>query len=179
MLRLMGTAGVEARGQAIQSIVGGMEILRARAMKILAENGIPHLEPDRWYPMTAYLACLRAIEEKIGPNTLRSIGRKVPGNAVFPPEMRTLEQALTMLDNAYRMNHRGPGDFGSYRYERVTERSARMVCKNPYPCDLDLGLLEGLGERFQPPGSFWVRVEHDKGSCRKTGADACTYVVRW
>ena len=81
---------VQVLGQSIMAMVGGMELLKSRAMKILAENGIPALEPQGWYPMRNALTAIGSIEQKIGPVTMRAVGRKVPEHAKFPPEITTI-----------------------------------------------------------------------------------------
>lgn len=166
-------------GQSILAIVGGMEVVQSRALRILAENGIAPLKADVWYPMSALLNSFRLIFEKIGPSTVRAIGRKIPENAHFPSDMDTLEKGLRSIDVAYHMNHRGSDQIGGYHYEQTDRRSAKMVCDNPYPCDLDLGLIEAICDRFRPKDALWVRIEHDPKSCRRRGDSSCTYIIAW
>lgn len=173
---------VEVLGQSILAMIGGMELLKARAQRILAENGIAKLEPRAWYSMRNAIAAISSIEEKIGPVTMRAVGRKIPETARFPPELRTLEEALRSLDVAYQMNHRGQhaGNIGGYRYETAAVgRGGRMVCDNPYPCNFDHGIIEALSERFRPKEAVWVRVEHGPQGCRQKGSSACTYQISW
>lgn len=54
-----------------------------------------------------------------------------------------------------------------------------MVCENPYPCDMDLGLIEAIADRFRPPSVLRVRVEHSPGKCRKSGGKMCEYQIHW
>jgi hypothetical protein len=169
----------EVKGQSIMAMVAAMSITRNRALKILADQGITPLENERWYPMDKFLEAIRTLQKEIGPNTTKAVGRKIPENAMFPPNIRTLEDAFRSIDMAYRMNHRGSGSIGGYHYTRVGDRSAQMLCDNPYPCPLDEGLLEAIGERFRPVDSLWVRVEHQPGDCRKNGATACTFNLSW
>jgi hypothetical protein len=171
---------VQVLGQSIMAMIGGMELLKSRAMKILADNGIPQLEPQGWYPMRNALTAIKSIEEKIGPVTMRAVGRKVPEHAKFPPEITTLEQALLSLNVAYQMNHRGQhaGNIGGYRFD-TAGHGGRMVCDNPYPCNFDHGIIEALCERFRPKDSVWVRVEHAPLGCRHKGGSDCTYLISW
>jgi hypothetical protein len=172
---------VEVLGQSIMAMIGGMELLKARALKILADNGIPKLEPQGWYPMSNAVIAIRSIEEKIGPVTMRAVGRKIPEHAKFPPDIRTLEDALRSLDTAYQMNHRKQvgRSIGGYRFESAGARGGRMICDNPYPCNFDHGIIEALCERFRPKDAIWVRVEHDPQGCRHKGDDACAYNISW
>jgi hypothetical protein len=169
----------ELKGQSIMAMVAAMSIAQNRALKILADQGITPLEKERWYPMDKFLEALRTLQKEIGPNTTKAVGRKIPENAMFPPNIRTIEDGFRSIDMAYRMNHRGSGSIGGYHYTRVGDRSAQMLCDNPYPCALDEGLLESIGERFRPVDSLWVRVEHQPGDCRKNGAPACTFNLSW
>jgi hypothetical protein len=169
----------EVQGQAIMAIVAAMALIQHRALKILAAHGITPLEKDRWYPMERLLASFQAINTEIGPNTVKAVGRKIPETAQFPPNLVTLEDGFRSIDVAYRTSHRGPGNVGGYHYTPMEERKARMLCDNPYPCNLDEGILEAIGERFRPKDSLWVRVEHQSGSCRKNGAASCTYNLTW
>ncbi|WP_239014605.1 hypothetical protein [Archangium violaceum] len=173
---------VEVLGQSIMAMIGGMELLQARAQRILAENGIPQLEPMRWYSMRKAITAIQSIEQKIGPVTMRAVGRKIPEHAKFPSNIRLLEDALRSLDVAYQMNHRGQqsGNIGGYRFEPAKGgRGGHMICDNPYPCNFDHGIVEALCERFRPKDAMWVRVEHDPQSCRQKGDFACTYQMTW
>jgi hypothetical protein len=148
-------------------------------MRILAENGINPLLPDQWYPQQSVLDSFKTVLEKIGPSTTRGIGQKIPEKAPFPPDINSIETALRSIDVAYRMNHRGAQRMGTYRFESTGPRQGRMVCENPYPCDMDHGLVEGMVERFRPKDSIRLIVDHEPGSCRKKGAEFCAYLVRW
>jgi hypothetical protein len=167
----------EVLGQAVLCIVGGMAANRVRAQQLLAEHGVDPLDPQRWYPQQRVLDALRAIFERIGPLTVRGIGRQMFDCAPFP-KAPMLEEALRGIQRTYEAHHRH-GDIGHYRVEPAGPGSAHVVCLNPYPCDFDLGLVEAVAERNRPLHSLRVRVVHAPGDCRKRGQDACTYVVSW
>jgi hypothetical protein len=170
---------IEIKGQSIMAVVAAMSIVQKRALKILAQQGITPLESERWYPLESFLEVFRAIQAEIGLNTIKAVGRKIPENAMFPPNIVTIEDGFRSIDVAYRMNHRGTGNIGGYHYSRTGERTAQMLCDNPYPCPMDEGLLESIGGRFRPQDSIWVRVEHQPGGCRKDGAASCTFNLSW
>ncbi|PTL75993.1 hypothetical protein [Vitiosangium sp. GDMCC 1.1324] len=170
---------VEVYGRSVQALLNAMEFFEFKAHRVLAAHGIEPLEPEKWYPLPSVLDSFEDILKQVGPHTTRAIGHAVPENAVFPPGIHSFTSALAGLDAAYRLNHRGTGDIGGYHYHPETERTARMVCDNPYPCEFDLGLLEALYKRFKPKGSILLRIEHDGSGCRSTGAEACTYQLKW
>lgn len=170
---------VEVYGRSVQALLNAMEFFRFKAHTILASHGIERLEPEQWYPLPSVLDSFEDILQQVGPHTTRAIGHAVPEHAVFPPGIDSFPAALGALDAAYRMNHRGNGDIGGYGFHPMTERTASMVCDNPYPCEFDLGLLDALYKRFRPRGSLLLHVEHDASSCRATGAPACIYQLKW
>ncbi len=172
-------AQIEVRGQGLIAIIDAMSLIQTHAQKILAAHGISPIEADKWYSMQKVMEAFKIIEERIGPSTMKAIGRKVPEYARFPPHLTTLEDALGSLDPVYRLGHRGPGHIGSYLFKILGARSAQVTADSPYTCELDEGMLETLCERFKPKSSLWVRVAHQPGSCRKRGDQACTYDISW
>jgi len=172
-------AQVEVLGGVVLALVNGMDVVKARALRMLAERGISPLRPDGWYPMSAFLDSLQSIFEQIGPSTVRAIGRKLPDSAQLPAGIDSLERALRSLDTAYRLNHRGSGPIGGYRYEPQERRGGRLVSDTPYPCELDMGLLEAFADRYRPHDALWVRIDHETGSCRRRDDLACTYHLSW
>lgn len=171
--------GVEVNGETVLSVVAGLGAFQSMALKILEDNGIADPQPGQWYPQQAWLNAFEVIAQKLGANTLFNIGKQIPENAQFPPELKGIENALGALDMAYHMNHRG-GEIGHYRFRSTGPRSGEMLCENPYPCDFDRGIIEAMARRFQPADSSGVRVRLDPSRpTRKAGADSCTYLVDW
>ena len=80
------------------------------------------------------------MSSELGDATLTCKGRRIFENATRPPGVNTLEKALATFNEAYGMNHRG-GDVGSYKYEKVDDKTYGMICDNPYTCTFDPGIL--------------------------------------
>jgi hypothetical protein len=171
-------SGVQVNGETVYSIIDGMGAFKQSALKILAQNNIADPKPGQWYSQQDWLNAFKTISDTIGSQTLFMIGKKIPENAKFPPEIDHIEKALGAIDVAYHMNHRF-GEIGTYGFKKTGDHTATMVCKNPYPCDFDRGIVTAMATRFKPAGSMPV-VTHDDGApCRKKGADSCTYHVKW
>ncbi len=167
----------EVNGATIMSITAG---LGASAEHVLAAHGLDNLQADQWYPQQLWLDAFRDIASGTinAMLDLVSIGMKINERAHFPPDINSIESALQSIDVAYHMNHHG-GEIGSYQYIRVSGTQIDLVCRNPYPCDFDYGLIYGTVQRFRLPRTPFV-VEHDgTAPCRKRGADSCTYHVTW
>ncbi len=170
--------GVEVNGQTVLSVVDGLGSFRDIAFSLLKSNGIDDPKPNQWYSQAAWLKTFEVIAAKLGPKSLTLIGKKIPENADFPPEIDSIVKALAAIDVAYHMNHRG-GEIGHYSFSSTGAHTARMVCNNPYPCEFDYGIIVAMGTRFAPTDAF-VKVTHDDTQpCRKNGADSCTYLVSW
>ena len=100
--------GMEVNGGTIMAVVDGLGTFTLIAQKILAENKLSDIKADfeHWYSQQDWLNAFKTISEKVGINTLYEIGRKIPENAEFPPEIDNIEKALASIDVAYHMNHR-------------------------------------------------------------------------
>lgn len=169
----------QVAGESVRAALDALGIWRSKGVRIFADHGLPEPEAGTWYPLQHYLDALRHIYEKIGPATVVDIGKRLVTNNKFPPTITTLEQALSTLDEAYRARHRG-ADLGFFRFEQLEERQLRMTIRNPYPCELDRGVVQGLATRFRPPGAVGLRVTHpDEQHCRKHGAEECVLDVTW
>jgi len=190
--------GVEVSGENIGATLDGFKKYPSVAMKHLLRHGIvkskpgeePEIDRAAWYPLKAWLAAYEAIATEVGFNSLYSIGRTVPENAVFPPHIKDIHTAIASIDIAYHMNHRKNGEvmfdpstgkmldgIGHYGYEPIpNEKRIVCVCENPYPCDFDRGIVSAMATRFEPGAST---VHDSDAPCRKKGAESCTFHVFW
>jgi hypothetical protein len=167
---------VEVLGQSMLSVIAGMS---ASARPLLAKYGLDKLEAEKWYKLQPILDFYREISQsKNAKLNLTSTGTKVPENAIFPPEIDSIQKAFLSLDDAYHINHRN-GDIGHYTPTVVNSRQIDVLAETPFPCDLDYGIILGLARRFKPANGV-LAVYHDTNtSCRKKGADSCLYHVTW
>lgn len=190
--------GIEVNGTTVHAVLDGLGPYGSLASKYLLHLGIgvrtPEgrvvIERDAWYPQSAWLKSFSLIAEDIGEAMLEQIGARIPDNAVFPPTAPDLDGGIRSIDVAYHMNHRVDGQvmydpatggmlegIGSYGYQRDSgERRIVSVCRNPYPCSFDLGLIGAVARRFEAS----AQVTHDPTRpCRRRGAESCTYLITW
>jgi hypothetical protein len=133
--------------------------------------------PGNWYSQKAWLDSFKEIDEKYGSNTLFEIGKAIPANAKFPPEIDNVEKALGAIDIAYHMNHRN-GEIGFYKLVSYDEskKTLYMHCKNPYACEFDRGIITTMARKFKTGAT--VTLDTSKPS-RKDGADDSWYIVTY
>ncbi len=170
--------GVEVIGQSMMVTIKSFpSYMKDKALEILAENGLKDIKPEKWYSQQSVLDSQKIIAEKFGSNTLFMIGKNVPENAIFPPGIDSIEKALNMLDMAYKMNHRG-GDFGFYKLSEHDKTNKKLIlhCRNPYPEELDKGLITALARKFE--AAVVVELAPGKPS-RKDGADDSWYEITY
>ena len=170
--------GVEVSGQSGLSIIEGMAMVKPLTLEILKEHGLDNIDKDKWYPQQAWLNVYKAIFKRFGPSTLYQIGSKVPENAIFPPDIDSLEKGLNSIDVAYHLNHRG-GDIGYYKLTSFGKNEAVMFCEDPYPCDFDRGIINTIVRRFIGTGSTFIVSHATQGGCRKDGGDSCSYTINY
>jgi hypothetical protein len=169
---------VEVNGETVYAIVDGMGGFKAKATKILEDNGIHDPKPGLWYSQQAWLNAFKTISEQVGNSTLYSIGQKIPENAKFPPEINDIHKALSAIDMAYQMNHRN-GTIGNYFYEKTGERSAKFLCTNPYPDEFDKGIIVAMAKKFKLPVFNLKVVVDETKPIRMKGGDSTTFLVNW
>lgn len=168
--------GVEVNAQVIRSVVDAFPAaLQSQGEQVLADHNIEEYDADQWFPQSAYLDAYSEIAENMGERTINQIGNTIPDNADWPPEVDTVVAAIEGLDHVYNQNHRG-GEFGEYAAEQIDDSTVRVECENPYPCALDVGIIEGIADKF---GARRAHVDEVGSDCRETGADACVYEVSW
>jgi hypothetical protein len=188
---------IQALGAGIDAFVEGFGAFNILASRVLHDVGIGklddagmiQLDKAAWYPAGAILRAFARIEQQLGGGVIYKMGLTIPRHAIFPLDVREVEAALRSIEVAYHMNHGRGGEplidlatglvkegIGHYRVRREGERRLVIECENPYPCDLDRGIVETVAKRFQPD----ARVVHSaQVPCRKQGADFCALVVEW
>jgi hypothetical protein len=189
--------GIENSGESLGAILEGFREFPSIALKYLHKHGfvkeaksLDEIDRTKWYSQQSWLSALEAITTEIGTNSLYKVGRRMPENAILPPNITDVFSALAGVDFAYHMNHRKNGQvmfdpqtgmmlegIGHFHFKPAPESNQIvMQCETPYPCDFERGIVSGFATRFQPD----AKTVHDaEAPCRKKGANSCTYVVWW
>lgn len=186
---------IETLGAGLRSAMRAFGPLQAIAERMLCRDGLvdcdgptPGVLDDEWYSLQAWLDALHEIDRSYGTEILFNIGAEVPNAAVFPSMAIDVHTAVASIDIAYHLNHRRNGrimydhatktmleGIGHYGYERLGDTHILSTCMTPFPCEFDLGIVAMMARRFEPR----TIAEHVGQECRRHGAQACTYSLRW
>src|SRR5919112_4496738 len=90
--------GIEVLGKSVLAMIHAMGRYANLAQNTLARQGIVSVRPEGWYPQQAFLDAFRAVAHELGENTLFAIGKKIPDIAGPPPEVATIDVALSTID---------------------------------------------------------------------------------
>jgi hypothetical protein len=188
--------GVEINGIFVDIFLEAFKLFPSVVYKRLLNYGIGTLQGkdvviDRnaWYPLDKWLPAHEDIAASVGPRASFSIGQQIPKILGVPPGVTDAHGALSTLNAGYHLNHRKNGQImfdpstgailpgiGDLAYTRDTkQKGGTMVSDDPYPCDLDRGLITGLVQRFERH----CRIAHDERACRRNGGTSCTYSISW
>jgi hypothetical protein len=129
--------------------------------------------PPQWYPASHLLSMLRAIDEKVGPNGLRRIGRasfQRVLTAMGHNRYRTARALFCDLDAIYRRTNRGT-DIGGWKVLHSSDDDVHLEYTAPFVCIAQEGFLT------EAAASLGVPVVVTQRECVRRGADACVFIV--
>jgi len=163
----------QVSGGNILSMLSAMGPFRKRGEQLLSEQGIESVSAEAWYPLEGYVRALETIGEKMGPNTLFQIGKKIPDHIMLPPGLDSFEKIAASFGMAFEMNHRGHP--GKITYQMTGDSSVTIVTGTPYPTDFDRGVTQGF---FHKLISARVNVvEATSQPSKREGAETSTFLV--
>jgi predicted hydrocarbon binding protein len=165
---------LEISGDAIIPVIRAFS-LDFLSKKLLTKYQLENVTKGKYYNMQKYLNLLHEVEHNM-PRMLYKIGEHIFTEAVFPPQIKTLEEALQSVDVAYYMNHnkQAEGEIGHYHSEKVNDDEFVMTLTNPYPCNFDQGIIQGIANKFKKK----IVLRHDEDSCRQKGDSECKYFIK-
>lgn len=182
---------MQVNGQTINSVSEAVSSFNYIADKYFVDAGLPKtadIKLEGWYSQQAWLNAFKSISEKVGSSTMFRIGKMIPENAQFPPEIDNIEKGLASIDVAYHMNHKNASGqvlfdkgkmyegIGHYYFTKHNGNKATIKCENPYHCDFDKGIVTTMALKFELSAKI---IHDDSKGCRKKGDPACYFDVEW
>ena len=172
-----GTPQAEVIGQTMLSFADNME---ADVIKpILEANNLTDIDPEQWYSHQVWMDILKEMEESLAggaSSAFVAFGRQVVENAVMPPEMQTIPDALNALHAIHHANLRNVPEDEGYSLEKVADGHYIVFHNTPNPDDAIFGFLWGLAARFKKPDEvFTVRqIDNPKPDIARSA-----FEVKW
>jgi len=139
---------------------------------VLHAEGVADPRAGEWYDTPQAVAVCDAVDERVGPNTIERVGRRLPVVVEWPAGVRTIGDALGALGDVYDDLH--AGDVGTLTFEPTDASAGRLVSTTPYPTAFDEGLVHGVGREFGQ-GAGFVTVER----AVETSAGETVFDCRW
>lgn len=129
---------------------------------ILQRHNATEIKADEWYPHQLWMDILKDIEEALGgrsQSAFVAFGRQVVENAVMPPEMKTIPDALNALHAIHHLNLKNVPEDEGYFVEKIDEKHYHVYENTPNPSDAIYGFIWGICARFKRDGeAFTVKV---------------------
>lgn len=123
------------------------------------------------------VAAFYLVENRIGPNTVRKAGERIYGTMPWPPEVRSIADALRFTHVAFFESHlRAPVErSGQWRVESETPGVTILVDETPYPCNVNEGVVAGICVAFARQNPSYRILDADR--CKRSGGSVTRYEV--
>lgn len=138
---------------------------------ILAKHGLAQISPDEWYPIQSVLNLLSEIADHLdSTSSFVSIGIAAAnqGIAALPPAIQNMPLAdfFVQYEKIYQTRHRG-GDSGYMLVEQPNEHHIVIHACNPYPDDLNYGVIYGYTRHFLNKAGKGFVLRYDESLPRR------------
>jgi hypothetical protein len=133
---------------------------------LIAKYNLDKLQPETFYPQKDICDMQRQMSEQIGKfsGELVDIGIKSIDSIGFPPEVKTVEDAMAMLHQIYQMIHQGVPAEEGWIYKKVSDSTLKIYFNSPYEPFAAYGYIYAIAHRFKPAGTdVTITMEEEDG----------------
>lgn len=129
-----------------------------------------YAEGENW-PMWKLVAAFYLVEVRIGPNSALHAGEKIYSTMPWPPQVKSIADALRFTETAYFESHlKSPRErAGGWRVELEEPTRMVLVDATPYPCSVNEGVVAGICRAFSRYKPAYEMLEPEKAK-RRGGA---------
>jgi hypothetical protein len=131
------------------------------------------VKPDGWYPIELLLELMETLEEKVGNNGLRQMGRKlfIASHQVHVKKMaKSAADVLYAFDDLYGRANRGT-EIGGWAVLSFGKGKAQLEKTTPHHCVMEEGLTAEALNCLGIPAT----VTQER--CFRQGADSCLFTI--
>lgn len=140
-------------------------------LPILDKYGLAHISPDEWYPIQSVLNVLSEIAQQLdSTSSFVSIGIAAANHGIqtLPPAAQDMPVAtfFEQYEKIYQTRHRG-GDSGYMQVEQRSDHHIIIRAHNPYPDDLNYGVIYGYTRHFLNKAGKGFVLKYDESAPRR------------
>jgi hypothetical protein len=131
------------------------------------------------WPMWKLVACFYMIEKRIGPNTVRKAGERIYSTMPWPPQVKSLADALRFTEIAYFESHQRAtkARAGCWRVELEKPGLTILTDDTPYPCNVNEGVVSGICMAFAKQMPSYRLLDPQKA--KRAGGTTTRYEVTY
>jgi hypothetical protein len=139
---------------------------------------VRYVEGTEW-PMWKLVAAFYLVQDRIGESAVRHAGEKIYSTMPWPPQVRTVADALRFTEWAYSESHlKAPRwHAGGWRVERETPTHMLLNDETPYPCHLNEGVVAAITRTF-PLQKPRYRIL-DPAGAKRAGGSVTRYEIEF
>jgi hypothetical protein len=137
---------------------------------------VQYTEGEEW-PMWKLVAAFYLVEKRIGPSTVRKAGERIYATMPWPPQVKSLADALRFTEVAYSESHlRAPKErVGQWRVGSEKPGVTVLADETPYPCNVNEGVVSGICVAFAKHKPSYRLLEPERA--KRAGGIATRYEV--
>ncbi len=139
-------------------------------------NQVRYTDGSEW-PFWKLVAAFYLVEKRIGPNSVRQAGERIYSTMPWPPQVKSLADALRFTEVAYSESHlRAPKELaGRWRVDSEQPGQTILCDETPYPCNVNEGVVAGICRAFAKQKPTYRIVDADRA--KRSGGTTTRYEV--
>ncbi|HEX3049369.1 MAG TPA: hypothetical protein VHP83_01860 [Aggregatilineaceae bacterium] len=140
----------KANGQVLMPY---FEVLKGSKLQhLIPTYHLDQLDPNIFYPQKTVCDMQFQMSKEMGlfSGELVNIGIKSIDSIGFPPEVKTLHNALDMLHQIYQAIHQGVPAEEGWLFESLSDTKKRIFFNSPYEPFAAYGYIYAIAKRFKP-----------------------------
>lgn len=134
---------------------------------------LTQVKPDGWYPIALLLELMDTLEQKLGHNALRQMGRKLfiaSHQEHVKAVAKSASDILYGFDDLYLRANRG-AEIGGWAMLTFGRGQARLDKTTPHHCMLEEGIVAEALNCVGVPASV------SQETCFRKGAESCLFTI--
>ncbi len=146
-------AGSEQAEVIGQTMISFKDNIRNEVMEpVLEKHELVDIDEGAWYSHQLWMDILKDIQDTLGGQASEAFvafGRQVVKNAIMPPQIQTIPDALNALHAIHHANLRNIPEEEGYSIEAISDTHYIVYHNTPNPEEAIYGFLWGLAARFK------------------------------